>query len=79
MKTAKALAVLVIAVIASGCATARELNGTWMVTVGRYGTCRVIEHRSETEQLDTRTVWRGEGCAAVEAVRDEPAGLEVSP
>lgn len=79
MKTAKLLRVSALTLALSGCATGRELNGTWMVTLGRFGTCRIVEHRAQSEQLDTRTVWRGEGCAAVEAVRDEPAGLEVSP
>lgn len=34
-----------------------------MLTVGRAGPCRVVEHRSTTDQLNTRTVWRGEGCS----------------
>ena len=79
MKTFSGVALAMIAVALSGCATGRELNGTWMVTMGRFGTCRIVEHRAQTDQLDTRTVWRGEGCAAVEAVRDEPVGLEVAP
>jgi hypothetical protein len=79
MKTAKLLTACLLAIVLCGCATGRELNGTWMVTMGRFGTCRIVEHRAQTDQLDTRTVWRGEGCAAVEAVQDEPAGLEVSP
>ncbi|MFD0726990.1 carbon storage regulator [Lysobacter brunescens] len=62
----------------SGCATGRELNGAWSLTMGRYGTCRVIEHRAKTDQLDTHTTWRGEGCATVDAER-EAGGAEVSP
>lgn len=71
--------VCVLATMMTGCATGRELNGTWMVTMGRFGTCRIVEHRAQTDQLDTRTVWRGEGCAAVETVRDDAGGVEVSP
>lgn len=71
-------AVCLLATLLTGCAHGRELNGAWFLTVGRAGTCRVIEHRAKTDQLDTRTVWRGEGCATVEAER-EAGALEVSP
>jgi sRNA-binding carbon storage regulator CsrA len=71
-------AACLLATLLTGCAHGRELNGAWFLTVGRAGTCRVIEHRAKTDQLDTRTVWRGEGCATVEAER-EAGALEVSP
>ena len=51
-----------LSVLLSGCATGNELHGAWLLTVGRAGPCRVVEHRSSTDQLNTRTVWRGEGC-----------------
>jgi hypothetical protein len=51
----------------TGCATGKELHGTWMLTVGRSGTCRVIEHQANTDQLSTSTRWRGEGCGTDES------------
>jgi hypothetical protein len=30
--------------------------------VARDGTCRQIVHEAKTDQLDTKTTWRGEGC-----------------
>ncbi|MEQ1511641.1 MAG: hypothetical protein ABL934_03065 [Lysobacteraceae bacterium] len=62
MKTSQRLALCALAIAISGCATGNELRGAWMLTVGRAGPCRVVEHRSTTDQLNTRTVWRGEGC-----------------
>lgn len=53
---------LMLALTLSGCATGKELHGTWMLTVGRNGACRVIEHQANTDQLTTSTVWHGEGC-----------------
>lgn len=63
MKTSQRLALCALAIAISGCATGNELRGAWMLTVGRAGPCRVVEHRSTTDQLNTRTVWRGEGCS----------------
>ena len=58
------LASICIAAFAlSGCATGHELNSAWQLSVGRAGKCRVIVHAAKTEQLETRTLWRGEGCA----------------
>lgn len=65
-------------VMLTGCAHGRELNGSWMLTFGRFGTCRVVEHRANTDQLESRTTWRGEGCAHVEGQRAGDA-IEVSP
>ena len=46
----------------SGCATGRELNGSWFLVIARDGTCRQIVHEAKTDQLDTKTTWRGEKC-----------------
>lgn len=77
---ARFAAIGMLLVMLTGCAHGRELNGSWMLTVGRFGTCRIVEHRADTDQLQTRTVWRGEGCAAVQGEAEgERAALEVSP
>lgn len=61
------------ATLLTGCATGNELRGAWLLTIGRSGTCRVVEHRASTDQLQTRTTWRGEGCPSVTPPTEEPA------
>lgn len=46
----------------SGCATGNELKGSWFLVIARDGTCRQIVHEAKTDQLDTKTTWRGEKC-----------------
>ena len=65
---AKSATVALLALLLSSCATGNELKGTWMLTIGRDGTCRVIEHQASTDQLSTSTVWRGDGCGADESL-----------
>jgi hypothetical protein len=54
--------VIALALALTGCATGRELNGSWLLVIARDGTCRQIVHEAKTDQLDTKTTWRGEGC-----------------
>lgn len=65
--------VALCATLLTGCATGSELRGTWMLTVGRSGTCRVVGHRASTDQLQSSTTWRGEGCPSVTPPTEEPA------
>lgn len=73
--------VALLAVLSAGCATGDELRGDWSLTVGRAGTCRVIAHQAKTDQLQTRTIWRGEGCIArgLEAADTEATLLPAAP
>ncbi len=72
----KPVTVALLALLLSSCATGNELKGTWMLTVVRHGTCRVIEHQASTDQLSTSTVWRGDGCGAEDAV-EQPVVTEL--
>jgi hypothetical protein len=64
------LALLCLAL--TGCATGRELDGSWFLVIARDGKCRQIVHEAKTDQLDTKTTWRGEGC-------EPPANSPVEP
>ena len=64
----KFLAIGMLMLVLNGCATGNELHGKWVLTVGRSGTCRVIEHQANTNQLTTSTVWRGEGCGSSDSL-----------
>lgn len=57
-----AIAGILCAASLTGCATGRELNGSWFLLVGRDGACRQVVHEAKTDQLDTRTAWRGKKC-----------------
>ena len=60
MTRATLLAALALAL--SGCATGKELKGSWFLVIARDGTCRQIVHEASTGQLQTKTTWRGEKC-----------------
>ena len=69
----KFLAIGMLMLVLTGCATGKELHGTWMLTVGRNGACRVIEHQANTDQLSTSTVWHGEGCGSSDSLDEGSA------
>lgn len=62
--------VLASALLLQGCATGRELNGSWMLLIARDGECRQVVHEASSDQLETRTVWRGENCKPAEEAED---------
>jgi len=66
---------IVLALALSGCATGNELKGSWFLLIARDGTCRQIVHEAKTDQLETKTTWRGEKCGpatAADAGADKP-------
>lgn len=64
------LIVGLLALALTGCATGKELNGSWFLLIARDGTCRQVVHHAKTDQLETDTTWRGGKCAPVE--REDP-------
>lgn len=61
-----------LALALTGCATGNELHGSWFLLIARDGTCRQAVHQADTEQLTTKTTWRGEKCAPAPAEQEEP-------
>ena len=60
-----------LALALTGCATGKELNGSWFLLFARDGTCRQVVHQADTDQLSTKTTWRGEKCPPAPVVEDE--------
>lgn len=65
MKRFRAWLISAIALALTGCATGKELKGSWFLVIARDGECRQIVHEAKTDQLDTKTTWRGEKCKPV--------------